>query len=223
MILLTLNNPKLEKGRSYGWLLAGLHLAPAFESGTNMCPAHTRECASVCLYFAGRGTSKKIQQARIRRAKYFIEDREFFLKQLRGEIAALRATAFSKGLRLAIRLNVTSDVRWERFGIPQEFPDVMFYDYTKIPGRSTPDNYKLCFSFSGHNLNECLKELAAGRCVAIPFRQKPVEFFGYPVIDGDAHDLRFLDPPGHVVALSPKGRLRRDPNNLFLGDRYVSH
>ena len=26
----------------------------------------------------------------------------------------------------------------------------------------------------------------------------------YPTLDGDKHDLRFLDPPGHIVALKGK-------------------
>ena len=26
----------------------------------------------------------------------------------------------------------------------------------------------------------------------------------YPTLDGDKHDLRFLDPPGHIVALNGK-------------------
>jgi len=32
--------------------------------------------------------------------------------------------------------------------------------------------------------------------------------FGHPIIDGDEHDLRFLDPAPVVVGLRPKGSLR---------------
>ena len=40
---------------------------------------------------------------------------------------------------------------------------------------------------------------------------KPDTWGGYPVVDGDETDLRFLDPKGgHIVALFPKGKARKD-------------
>jgi hypothetical protein len=45
----------------------------------------------------------------------------------------------------------------------------------------------------------------------VPFyRERPATFLGYPVIDGDANDLRFLDPKGVIVAL--KFKVPRQPN-----------
>jgi hypothetical protein len=38
----------------------------------------------------------------------------------------------------------------------------------------------------------------------------PRSFWGYPVIDGDTHDARFLDPHGAVVALTAKGLAQQD-------------
>jgi len=37
----------------------------------------------------------------------------------------------------------------------------------------------------------------------------PIEFLGVPVIDSDAHDLRYLDPIGVIVGLRAKGRAAR--------------
>jgi hypothetical protein len=45
----------------------------------------------------------------------------------------------------------------------------------------------------------------------------PQTWNGFPVIDGDAHDLRHLDPRGCVVALSPKGtRAKRDASGFVV-------
>ena len=44
----------------------------------------------------------------------------------------------------------------------------------------------------------------------------PAEYLGYPVIDGDRHDLRHLDGRGVVVALSPKGRKAKADKSGFV-------
>lgn len=44
----------------------------------------------------------------------------------------------------------------------------------------------------------------------------PEHFKGYRVIDGDAHDLRFLDPKGVVVGLKAKGAARRDTSGFMV-------
>jgi hypothetical protein len=52
--------------------------------------------------------------------------------------------------------------------------------------------------------------LTRGVNVAVVFAgDKPADWNGFTVIDGDLHDLRQLDPRGPrgcVIALSPKGR-----------------
>jgi hypothetical protein len=112
---------------------------------------------------------------------------------------------------LAIRLNGTSDLPWEKIratharNLMEQFPSVQFYDYTKIPGRTTPDNYHLTFSEDEHNLDQCLAWLARGGNVASIFDgPMPSHHLGYPVVDGDAHDLRFLDPTPSVIGLKLK-------------------
>jgi hypothetical protein len=38
---------------------------------------------------------------------------------------------------------------------------------------------------------------------------------GYPVVDGDKDDLRFLDPKGgHIVALYAKGKAKKDTSGF---------
>jgi hypothetical protein len=123
-------------------------------------------------------------------------------------------------MTLAVRLNGTSDIPWEseEWGaIPQRYPDTIFYDYTKSIDRvlsaDTPDNYHLTFSRTEDNMVHCLMALSNGHNVAVVFDRIPIghKLWGYTVINGDADDLRFLDPRGPViVGLSAKGAARRD-------------
>jgi hypothetical protein len=55
--------------------------------------------------------------------------------------------------------------------------------------------------------------------VTVVFRRPPypATFWGYPVIDGDRDDLRFLDPAPCIVALKAKGAgARRDTTGFVL-------
>jgi hypothetical protein len=93
-----------------------------------------------------------------------------------------------------------------------EHPTVQFYDYTKLPKphlRVRP-NYAITFSHTGYNIADCLSALSNGVNVAVAFAIKkgqplPETWNGYPVVDGDTHDLRFLDGRAVVVGLRGKG------------------
>lgn len=220
--LLTVQNPKIEKSLSLGYATAGLSLAPAWESGHNTCPNHSTECSAACLFFAGRGAMKKTQDARIAKTKMFFEDRARFFEALNADIYVFNKNAADLGLRPVIRPNLISDIRWEKHGLPQRWHNILWMDYTKIPNRrGLPPNYRLTFSFSGNNLDACRKALANGMNVAVPFLGSlPDRWLGHPVIDGDEHDLRFLDPHPCIVGLRAKGRLVRLPNSPFLGNNH---
>lgn len=164
----------------------------------------------------GRITNK-IQLARIARTKFFFEDRAAFMKQLVREIRNTIRLAAKHGLTPVFRLNGTSDIRWETIkvdgfdNIMAMFPTVQFYDYTKIANRrDLPANYHLTFSLAESNVNNAKVALDAGMNVAAVFRTVPAVFLGHDVIDGDATDLRFLDPKGVIVGLKAKGKAKRD-------------
>jgi hypothetical protein len=93
-----------------------------------------------------------------------------------------------------------------------------FYDGTDNPGR--PGNYHLTFSRSERNQGACRHVLAADHNVAVVFRRVPfpATFWGYPVIDGDAHDLRFLDQSPCVVGLRARGKGARTDRTGFVVD-----
>jgi hypothetical protein len=234
--LLTLSNPKTAKGEALGYLTAILHLAPHRASGANLCSGATAGCIAACLNTAGRGGfDTRIQAARIRKSKWFRADRQAFMLRLEREIRAHVANAARHGLTPAVRLNGTSDVPWESVRYTRAdgtvgtvidvFPDVQFYDYTKVALRFTrplPANYDL--TFSAADGNERAVELAQkhGARVAVVFRNKrkpgaearrwnlPKSYRKRKLVDADRHDLRFLDPAGVVCGLKAKGAARFD-------------
>jgi hypothetical protein len=125
-----------------------------------------------------------------------------------------------------VRLNGTSDINWERYSVIQAFNKVQFYDYTKNYFRMNlfldgklPSNYSLTFSRSETNENDCISILKRGGNVAVVFRSKvlPTHWQGFPVINGDENDLRFLDPKGVVVGLTAKGKAKSDTSGFVVG------
>jgi len=221
LTLLTVANPKIMKGIDVGYATAGLHLSPANESGYNTCANHSAECAHNCIYFSGYGNLPTTRKARINRTIQYFDARHHFLTVLRKDLTRFLANAQAEKLTPVVRLNLTSDIRWENHDIPQSFPTITFYDYTKLENRKDlPSNYTLVFSFSGTNLDACRTALANGMSVAVPFRKRPATWLGYPTIDGDLDDLRFLHTDPVIIGLSPKGRLNSDPKSLFLGDNH---
>jgi hypothetical protein len=219
MKLLTVDNAKTTKGQKKGYLTGILYLAPAKISGYETCPRRSEGCTLGCLYSAGMGKFNSVQEARIKKTKFFFEDRQAFLAQLRKDIVALERKAKRLGLKPAVRLNGTSDIEWIRFGIIQEFPHIQFYDYTKVLKRlktTIPSNYQITFSKNEANDYECGEALALGYNVAVVFDVKKKQLFPptwnkYEVVDGDDTDLRFLDPQGgFVIGLRAKGSAKKD-------------
>ena len=152
MNLLTVGNPKVLKGMKQGYMTYILHLAPASLSGYNTCPKATAGCKSACLNTAGRGgmfkkgeTTNTIQKARIRKTKMFFEDRISFMNSLVKDIELAIKQSIKKDLIPVFRLNGTSDLSFEKYEVLRNgqsytnifnaFPEVIFYDYTKVLGR----------------------------------------------------------------------------------------
>ena len=204
---------KMAKGEKFGYKTAILHLAPYKLSGKNVCPKASKECIAFCLNTSGRGQMNVTQTSRINKTKKFWQDRQQFLKDLDKEIGMLKKRAASQGFKFAVRLNGTSDLAWHRFSsLMDQHPDVIFYDYTKVFNHLDHNlkNYKITFSASGSNDSECAAALKAGHNVAYVFKDKlPKKFQGKRVIDGDKHDLRFLDPAGVIVGLIAKGSAKK--------------
>jgi hypothetical protein len=230
-------NAKTIKGEQYGIKTAILYLMPAEQGGTQLCPmAKTAGCEKACLFTAGRGAMNSVMLSRLRKTLYFNQYRDQFMLQLQNELIRERAKAKRKGYKLIVRLNGTSDVRWENepighayANIMQALPDIQFYDYTKIANRkNVPANYDLTFSYSGVEAYQpfVAKAVANGDRIAVVFRDRAIvnamlangeTFLGLPVVDGDDSDVRHLDPKGAVVALYAKGKARRDQSGFVVG------
>ena len=223
--LLSTANPKIQKGTKLGYLSFILHLAPADVSGYNTCPKATAGCKAACLNTAGRGgmfkkgeTTNAIQKARIRKARYFFEDRAGFMADLYKDIQKAIKFAERKGLTPVFRLNGTSDLSWEKYEVAgytnifEAFPQVQFYDYTKVPKRKVDGiaNYHLTFSQADGNGKDADWAISKNMNVTVVFDKIPAEYKGKPVYNADDTDLRFLDPKGVVLGLKAKGRAKKD-------------
>jgi len=224
-------NPKLAKNAKQNALSVPMHLAPFDLSGFQVCASATSGCASACLHSAGNPAyMAQKEKSRIARTKLYFANRSLFIEMLRREIKLHIARAGKLGMQPAIRLNATSDIRWENvlyhLGDRQaqtlftEFPNVQFYDYTKHANRrNIPKNYHLTFSLAENNHAQALQAFRNGMNIAVVFDAKrghDLPQVGHlmadgddgvmaKIIDGDATDYRPGDEPGVFVGLRAKG------------------
>ena len=154
-----------------------------------------------CLNTAGHGgigldTDKlnPVQIARLKRSAFFHTRRSEFWIMLIRDIDRLVRRARKLGLIPAVRLNGTTDVKWESQPVVIDgvkiaenimqlysgislitgdpVSDVVFYDYTKWPyakrpTESLPINYHLTFSRSESNEDQIAENIAHGRNVTV--------------------------------------------------------
>lgn len=229
---------KFEKGEKIGVNTYAIYLAPYNLSGHNVCAMATKECIAGCLNTSGRvkmDVQNLIVTARINRTIAFYEQRPEFMAKLIQEIKSAKAKSEREGMAFAVRLNGTSDLSPELFkafgqNILQLFPDVQFYDYTKVLNRAKLlekyPNYHLTFSYTGENWTECETGLKQGINVAMIFDTKkgkdlPETFNGYKVIDGDISDYRPADAKGCIVGLRWKDIANRANNAMVKESKFV--
>ena len=87
-----------------------LYLAPYNLSGFNVCPFASKGCISGCLNTAGMGIFSNVQLSRINKSKFWGFNREGFYIQLANELLKIHDKAVKKDIKIAIRLNGTSDI-----------------------------------------------------------------------------------------------------------------
>lgn len=252
-------SPKAEKAKAYGYLNAILYLAPAEYAGVgNLCPHASPACRAACLgLHSGQASMVKserkrdannVRKSRALKARYFMLNRETFLRHVILDVARNQGFAVRNGWTLAVRLNGATDIAYEGIRVtvsPDDsariaklsrgtlgvapgsyrnifaaFPSLQFLDYTKNPHRmrrALPANYHLTFSRSETNAALAANVLQRGGNVAAVFDRLPPTYGGFKVIDGDLHDLRFLDPRNVIVGLTPKGpKAKRDKSGFVI-------
>ena len=225
MSLLTRQNAKTSKGEKKGYITGILYLKPAESGGyKNVCPQASEGCKAACLNTAGRGIFNQVQNGRQRKTDLLFNNPEFFFGELARDIDRLVNYAKKKGMTPAVRINGTSDMPSIARRMAKLFPNVQFYDYTKLakPYTRVLPNYHITFSRSETNLKECLDALENGVNVAVVFRKDlPKTWLGYRVINGDETDLRFLDGKakngkGLVIGLKAKGKAKKDTSGFVV-------
>lgn len=205
------NNQKFDKSEE---MVYGLSLAQSNLSGINVCHWSSPECRQNCVGKNGNNGFPSIMRAKIAKTRFLFDHPE--------EAGIVLADFWEKanekvedGYEIGGRLNTYSDLNWIEVApwIFEHFPKINFYDYTKDWGRESPfENYHLTYSVSEHTEDYLIKEfLNQGKNVAIVFSswsKLPIEYLGYPVVDGDKDDVRWKDPSGVIVGLKRKGSLK---------------
>jgi hypothetical protein len=237
--IFSIDNAKASKAVVMGYLNAIHYMAPHEVAGVgNMCAYASPGCKELCLaMYSGHAaiiakglTTNSVRESRIQKTRRFMRYRDEYMMDVVKSIHKVGIQASNLNLKPVIRMGGGDDIAWDRIrvsfpsGVYQSslmdvFPHMQFMDYTKNLNklrRKLPANYHLTFSRSERNKAECLEALRLGFNVAVVFRNKPQTYWGYPVIDGDLHDLRFLDPKGVIVGLSPKGAKAKADTSGFV-------
>ena len=222
-------NPKTDKNQSVEGLenivVLHLNLAPADLSGYNVCPMASQGCKSACLHTAGNPVFQaQKDKGRINRARFYMQDRDKFMTQLTRELVNFVKWCDKNKKIGVVRLNTTSDISWENYNLFEKFPMLQFYDYTKIQKRALkfargeyPPNYHLTYSLNEDNYDRAVEVLNEGGNIAVVFRKDlPNTFMGKKVVNGDLHDLRYLDPKNVVVGLKAKGKAKTDYSGFVM-------
>ena len=163
-------------------------------------------------------------KGRINRARFYMQDRDKFMTQLTRELVNFVKWCDKNKKIGVVRLNTTSDISWENYNLFEKFPMLQFYDYTKIQKRALkfargeyPPNYHLTYSLNEDNYDKAVEVLNEGGNIAVVFRKDlPDTFMGKKVVNGDLHDLRYLDPKNVVVGLKAKGKAKTDYSGFVM-------
>lgn len=207
--------------------LADIREVYELTGGFNLCPLASLGCAAACLSRSGQSGMPAQQRAQAIRTAFMLA----FPRESGLIIGAELRAALRRHGRINLRLNTTSDIRWE-FVAPDMVraltdAGVIMYDYTawRPEHRQESADYQLTYSAKepSHTDDDYLVSvLESGGNVAMPFavgkgRPLPVAWNGYRVIDGDESDERRNDPRGVVVGLRAKGYEWRRPGGNAAG------
>lgn len=235
-------NHKMKLNSKENYYTSSLNFAHSDLSSFNVCPIANKmtenennpnksNCSSCCV--GGNGFAsihESVLESRINKTLSYFTDRQAFMERLVIEVSNAIKLANKKGLKPTFRLNAYSDIRFEKDIIQDNknifelFPNVTFYDYTKLTNRKTPTNYQLTYSHHKANFNDTSEALKNGQNVAIVFEKLPkmikIEGIEYIVIDGDETDLRIDEKIGNksvIVGLKFKGSKKKLEKALIEG------
>lgn len=222
-----------------GWRQVIQYLAPARAAGgpVTVCPWATEQCERACLAWhsgmAAIGERNSVRDARVARVNAWRADPDAYVALMHRQLQAEARKAARQGERLAARANGGSDLPfWSWLG---KLPPVecRWNEYTKNPAwaENPPELWgqriHVTYSASERDTDAALGErIRRGWAVAIVSADADAALargevrlgrYAAPCIDGDTHDLRFLDRAelgigegqGYAVLLRPKGHAFR--------------
>ncbi len=244
--LLTQSAKTLKSDDKTDYLTAIMYMKPYTSGGSiNLCPmAETFKCHEACLVSSGMMRFSASKAAQQYRTDLYLNNKWAFWHNLLEEIDRFIRRCERAGKRPAIRLNGTTDIQWENLialhpsrednNIFDMYPNVTFYDYTKILkrfDRTLPSNYTLVFSGSlASEISRAMTLEALERFIptALVFRDElpgSVSIAPYKylinVINGDEHDLLPVHLEDHksfavVIGLKAKGKAKKDQSGFVL-------
>ncbi len=218
-------NTKMRKAEKENYLSYSLNLLPHRNTiggkTVNVCP-FAGSCSKVCVGENGHFAMKNgvAYHKQYMNTLLFTHEREIFFNKLDQDLKQVEKIQAKKAKKVAVRLNAYSDLNFEKLSkrylkenIFELFPTIQFYDYTKDVKKFVDNkikNYHLTFSHDE-------KGKFFWSNTAIVFEKLPKTYKGMPVFDGDATDLRFLDPETHVIGLKFKGSKAKLLNSIAGG------
>ena len=244
-------NSKLRKGFKR-FRAIGLAMAPwKFAGKGNLCGAASAGCIDACNgLWAGMNVTPSTRFALIGRARLYMEFRALFLRKLREELANFERLCIRTGRVPAVRLNVSTDIPWERVapGLFAEFRRIRFYDYSAYSAdnrAALPANYQLCHSWKESTTFAYVEStIRAGRNIVVPFDSAyapsrglfgalPAEVvfvchetgrsIRVRVRNGDKHDFRFRETDGAGVCIGLHGKSGRGKVTAAVESGFMRH
>jgi hypothetical protein len=130
---------------------------------TTLCASATAQCKASCLVFSGQNLNDRYNTIKkLSLTMGLFHEPVAFMRMLFEATQAWAKACACENSEPFMRLNVYSAVTWELL-VPDlfdRFPEVRFYDYTKVAGRMPRrsgeypiPNYDLTFSYSGTGPN----------------------------------------------------------------------
>lgn len=184
-----------------------LYLIAADYLGPKLC-VNFKNCKSGCLMWSGHGGNYNCTRGRVLKTLGLLLYPAEFRARINSDAIAAKNKAKKLGKKLVLRLNGTTDLNPKAFGLDSD-PDIIRYEYTKCLAyalKSNNSHIHYTYSFYG-NAKEAVAALKSGINVTIVLKKGqplPVWAEDFKTVNGDDHDLRFLDPKGHIVTLTEK-------------------
>ena len=197
--------------------------SPGRESGIEMCDNRSPACTSGCLgHGCARLRMKSGRNSKLWKTMLLVGDPDRFIRLMMVELEAHIARCHRENVEPAARIDGSTDT-----GIADtlsgfdRFRSIKMYDYSKSTYRmhrflsgSFTDNRHLTYSRSENNHRQSIEILNRGGTVAVPVdcnrEEFPSSWCGFPVEDGDRHDVRYRDTPGTWQFLTWKGDVGKD-------------